>query len=283
MKAVTSKTITSRSWCWAPSGAPRTSAAAGCRAARHQGPASRPRRLKWSKTSASRQDFYLEVVDWFLAESPLHYRGLVVRNKQALDHAAFNAGDHDLFYYKMQFSLLSKILSPDGRYAIYLDIKDTRSRLRLKKLREVLCNNVFDFTSAMIGHIQNIHSHEAELMQLADYFTGALAYRHRELSGNAAKLAVVQRLRHGWGAACWPPRRCANRSSMCSRSSRAGHPSHERVGPSGLAAAAVAHVALSEAVMEQLYAIFRRDFIDNPARYDGCEVWFFPERSAARS
>lgn len=150
--------------------------------------------LKWSKTSASRQDFYLEVVNWFLAESPLHYRGLVVRNKQALDHAAFNAGDHDLFYYKMQFSLLSKILSPDSRYTIYLDIKDTRSRLRLKKLREVLCNNVYDFTSAMIGHIQNIHSHEAELMQLADYFTGALAYRHRELGGNAAKLAVVEHL-----------------------------------------------------------------------------------------
>jgi hypothetical protein len=118
----------------------------------------------------------------------------VVRNKQALDHAAFNAGDHDLFNYKMQFSLLSKILSPDSRYAIYLDIKDTRSRQRLKTLRDVLCNNVYDFTSTMIGHIQNIHSHEAELMQLADYFTGALGYRHRDLSGNAAKLAVVERL-----------------------------------------------------------------------------------------
>jgi hypothetical protein len=37
-----------------------------------------------------------------------------------------------------------------------------------------------------------------------------------------------------------------------------------------------------EAVMEQLYAIFRRDFIDNPARYDGCEVWFFPERERGK-
>ncbi|EQD30493.1 hypothetical protein B1A_03806 [mine drainage metagenome] len=150
--------------------------------------------LKWSKTSAARQSFYLELVDWFLAASPLHYRGVVVQNKQELNHTAFNQGDHDLFYYKMQFSLLSKILSPDSRYAIYLDIKDTRSRQRLKKLREVLCNNVYDFTSEMIGHIQNIHSHEAELMQLADYFTGALAYRYRGLQGNTAKLAVVARL-----------------------------------------------------------------------------------------
>lgn len=150
--------------------------------------------LKWSKTSVSRQSFYLEVVDWFLAEEALHYRGVVVRNKQTLDHNAFNEGDPDLFYYKMQFSLLSKILSPNRRYAIYLDIKDTRSRKRLQKLREVLCNNVFDFTSEMIGHIQNVRSHEMELTQLADYFTGALAYRHRELHGNAAKQAVIERL-----------------------------------------------------------------------------------------
>lgn len=38
----------------------------------------------------------------------------------------------------------------------------------------------------------------------------------------------------------------------------------------------------SEAVMEQLYAIFRRDFIDDPALYDGCEVWFFPERERGK-
>lgn len=155
--------------------------------------------LKWSKTSVSRLPFYLEVIDWFLAESPLHFRGLVVLNKKLLNHAAFNQGDHDLFYYKMQFSLLNKILSPDSRYAIYLDIKDTRSRQKLKKLREVLCNNVFDFTSDMIWHMQNIHSHEAELMQMADYLTGALAYRHRRLSGNPAKLAVLDHLEKKWG------------------------------------------------------------------------------------
>lgn len=155
--------------------------------------------LKWSKISTARLPFYLELVDWFLAEQPLHFRGLVVLDKQKLDHAAFNQGDHDLFYYKMQFSLLNKILSPDSRYAIYLDVKDTRSRLKLKKLKEVLCNNVYDFTSDMIGHIQNIHSHESELMQVADFLTGALAYRHRGLSGNTAKMKVIEHLETRWG------------------------------------------------------------------------------------
>ncbi len=150
--------------------------------------------LKWSKVSASRLPFYLELVDWFLGESPIHYRGLVVLEKHRLDHAAFNQGDHDLFYYKMYFSLLNKILSPDSRYFIYLDIKDTRSRIKLRKLNEVLCNNVYDFTSQMIKHIQNIHSHESELMQVADFLTGALAYRHRRLSGNPAKVAVISHL-----------------------------------------------------------------------------------------
>lgn len=150
--------------------------------------------LKWSKVSASRLPFYLELVDWFLAENPLHYRGLVVLEKQRLNHAAFNQGEHDLFYYKMYFSLLNKILSPDSKYYIYLDVKDTRSRIKLRKLGEVLCNNVYDFTSQMIRHIQNIHSHESELMQVADFLTGALAYRHRGLSGNAAKVAVVSHL-----------------------------------------------------------------------------------------
>ncbi|MFA7496136.1 MAG: DUF3800 domain-containing protein [Acidithiobacillus sp.] len=120
-------------------------------------------------------------------------------DKQQLNHAAFNQGDHDLFYYKMQFSLLNRILSPDSHHAIYLDIKDTRSRLKLRKLREVLCNNVYDFTSAMIDHIQNIHSHEAKLMQLANFFSGALTYSHCGLQGNPAKLAVIDHVEQRLG------------------------------------------------------------------------------------
>jgi len=119
--------------------------------------------LKWAKVSEARQDFYIELVDWFLAEQPLHYRGLVVQNKHLLNHQQFNQNDHDVFYYKMIFSLLNKILSPDSQYDIYLDIKDTRSRLKLRKLREVLCNNVYDFTSQMIHHLQNAHSNEMDL------------------------------------------------------------------------------------------------------------------------
>jgi hypothetical protein len=150
--------------------------------------------LKWIKVSESRLDFYLELVDWFLAEASLHFRGLVILNKERLDHEKFNEGSHDDFYYKMYFSLLSKILSPDMQYNIYLDIKDTRSRFKLRKLEEVLCNDQYDFTGQMIAHLQNIRSHESYLLQVCDFLLGAVSYRHRGLSENPAKVKIIKHL-----------------------------------------------------------------------------------------
>jgi len=155
--------------------------------------------LKWTKVSAARQNFYLELVNWFIAETPLHFRTLVVLNKSELNYKSANVGSYNDFYYKMYFSLLNKILSPDKQYQIYLDIKDTRSRRKVRQLKELLCNNVYDFTSQMIRHLQNIRSHESHLMQLADFLLGAVSYRQRGLSDNRAKVAVVKRLEEKLG------------------------------------------------------------------------------------
>jgi hypothetical protein len=150
--------------------------------------------LKWTKVSHSRSSFYMDLVEWFFNTEEAEFRALVVTHKDRLNHSAFNEGSHDSFYYKMYFSLLSKILSPDCIYNIYLDVKDTRSRLKLRKLREVLCNNVHDFTSQMVSHIQNIYSSEADLMQVSDFLTGAVSYRNRGLSSNQTKKEVVDRI-----------------------------------------------------------------------------------------
>ncbi|MDR3476607.1 MAG: DUF3800 domain-containing protein [Gammaproteobacteria bacterium] len=148
--------------------------------------------LKWIKVSSSRKDFYFDLINWFFAEPAMHFRALVVLNKLSLDHKSFNQNSHDAFYYKMYFSLLNKLFSPEHKYDVYLDIKDTRSRLRNRKLKEILCNNVYDFTGEMIGKIQNIRSHESHLVQLTDLFLGALTYKHRNLAGNAAKLEIIK-------------------------------------------------------------------------------------------
>jgi len=155
--------------------------------------------LKWTKVSSSREKFYLDLVKWFFKEKDIHFRALIVNNKERLDHEAFNQGSHDTFYYKMYFSLLNKILDPRFRYNIYLDVKDTRSYLRIQKLRAVLCNNIHDFTHEMIHKIQSMHSHEFELMQLADFLLGAVAYKNRNLSSNEAKIAVVKKIENKAG------------------------------------------------------------------------------------
>lgn len=150
--------------------------------------------LKWNKVSPAHAAFYKAVIDWFFAERAAHFRGLVVEHKERLDHSRFNQNDADLFYYKMQFSLVNKILSPDSRYAIYLDVKDTQSRKRVAKLRDVLCNNAYDFTGSLVERAQNIHSHESALMQLCDFFTGALGYLHRGLNTSATKRELIELL-----------------------------------------------------------------------------------------
>lgn len=147
--------------------------------------------LKWVKVSNSRQDFYFDLVNWFFREPSLHFRALVVLNKSNLNHKNFNQSSHDTFYYKMYFSLLNKLLSPVNKYDVYLDIKDTRSRLRNSQLKKVLCNNVYDFTGEMVGKVQNVHSNESHLIQLADLFLGALTYKHRGLHENSTKLDVI--------------------------------------------------------------------------------------------
>lgn len=146
--------------------------------------------LKWVKVSKARQRFYLELVDYFFSTPQLHFRCLVVDDKSKLNHDYFNLGSHDTFYYKMYYSMLKTILSPENKYHIYIDIKDTRSQNKVNKLREVLCNNVYDFTKQMIVNIQHIRSNESELLQLADFLIGAVSYKNRKLNENSAKVLI---------------------------------------------------------------------------------------------
>ena len=62
-----------------------------------------------------------------------------------------------------------------------LDIKDTIGGKSISKLHDVLCNNVYDFKQEVIRDVNQIHSHESEIMQIADLINGALAYFHRGL------------------------------------------------------------------------------------------------------
>ncbi|MBY0502532.1 MAG: DUF3800 domain-containing protein [Bryobacteraceae bacterium] len=153
--------------------------------------------VKWTKVSPAQQGFYLHLLDYFFDDDDLHFRGWVA-HKAGLQHAGFRQ-THDDWYYKMMFGLLEPLLSPDARFRIYLDKKDTRSASKVKKLHDVLSNNLYDFNRSIVERVQVVESHAVEQLQLADLLLGAVGYVNRGLSTSSAKNALVARIRERSG------------------------------------------------------------------------------------
>ncbi len=140
-------------------------------------------------------DYYLEVIDYFFRKQDLHFRSLIIRDKAMLRHEDFMQ-DHNTWYYKMFFHLLNVIFEPhDASYHIYLDVKDTCSGRKIKKLHEVLCNKNYDFSRDIIKRVQAVRSDEIEILQVVDLLIGALAYVNRDLSSSQAKIAIIEKIK----------------------------------------------------------------------------------------
>lgn len=151
--------------------------------------------VKWTKVSPAKVQFYLDILDYFFDDDDLGFRAVVIDKEQVqLDHASFGS-DHDTWYYKMLFLLVHHLLEPEAKYRVYVDIKDTRSRDKVRKLHEVLCNSRYDFRQQVIETVQQVRSHEVEHVQLADLLIGAVAYANRGDGANSAKQALVARMR----------------------------------------------------------------------------------------
>ncbi len=154
--------------------------------------------IKWTKVSPGKIDFYIDLIDYFFEEPDLHFRALIVADKAGLQHEAYGQS-HDEWYFKMYFTMLKAILRPNASYRIYLDIKDTRSSPKVRKLQDVLSNNAYDFSREIIQKVQTVRSHEIEQVQLTDLFIGAIAYVNRNLSGSSAKQQLVELTRERSG------------------------------------------------------------------------------------
>lgn len=154
--------------------------------------------IKWTKVSESKIEFYIELLDYFWQNDNLHYRGLVAMGKDRLNHVKYNEGDYNLWYYKMYFRTLDPIIQQENEYHILVDIKDTKGGKRIQKLKEVMCNNIYDFNGEIITHIGQINSKESEILQLADLFNGALSYHYRnlenEIMANKGKMKFIEAL-----------------------------------------------------------------------------------------
>ena len=153
---------------------------------------------KWAKVSPGGLPLYQGLLDYFFEKPDLHFRAVIAAEKARLRHADFKQ-THDGWYYKMYFLLLRELVSPAARYAIYLDIKDTQSGPKTKKLWEVLCNNIRDFDREVVGRPQTVRSHEVEQIQLADLLTGIVSGANRVETTSPEKLALVERMRQRSG------------------------------------------------------------------------------------
>jgi hypothetical protein len=147
--------------------------------------------IKWTKISSGKNDFYCDLVNYFFEQRTMGFRAWVISDKTILVHDDYNQ-THDDWYYKMYFYLLRNLISTDRKYHIYLDIKDTRSRKKLRKLSDVLSNANYDFSREIIERIQHVRSHDINLLQLADLLIGAMSYHARGLTGSAAKKNIIQ-------------------------------------------------------------------------------------------
>lgn len=152
--------------------------------------------IKWTKVSQSGIEFYRALLDYFFDDDDLSFRALIVPDKSKLDHGRFRQ-THDEFYYKMYYDMLKVLFDSACEYNIYLDIKDTQSAAKTRRLEEFLRHKLrsdYGVSSKIIRPLQHVRSHHVQQVQLADLLIGAISYANRGLRGNTGKVALVERM-----------------------------------------------------------------------------------------
>lgn len=151
---------------------------------------SKLKELKWTKVSPSLIECYKDLVNYFFDDDDLHFRALVVDNKQSFSHKKNKS--YDEWYFKMYFQTIRGCIDPSEKYNVYIDIKDTCSRNRIAKLQEVICNSIYDFDHSKVQKIQAVRSEYISIMQILDILIGAIAYHCRDLMSSTSKNEIVQ-------------------------------------------------------------------------------------------
>lgn len=148
------------------------------------------REIKWSKVSNSEQDYYKSLIDYFFSNELLSFRCVLLPDKSVLRHHDFDQ-THDDFYYKMYYYVIRKYLNETEPLKVFLDIKDTQSIQKVRKLGDIL-GRAAGSRFEKIDRIQQIRSHENSILQLADLLLGAVGYVNRDLKSSTSKVFISQ-------------------------------------------------------------------------------------------
>jgi hypothetical protein len=149
-----------------------------------------PTEIKWNKLSNSRWELYKELIDLFFFNQ-IEFRAILIKEKNNLKTNDFSRLDQNSHYYKtLSLLLRNKILNDNQSYSVYLDVKDTRGKQRIKNLKNELTQHFP--TKSPFCNFQHLHSSDNELLQLTDLFIGAICYKARNLtnSPNASKVRL---------------------------------------------------------------------------------------------
>lgn len=148
--------------------------------------------LKWTRVGISKMAYYADVIDLFAGYKFLRFRSFLIK-KDLIDHSLVPGQTHDEWYYKMYYKMLKPIVEVDDfEYHVYVDIKDTHGYERTQELARILCRGVRDYDGRRITRVQEVRSHEVELLQLADFILGIVVYENRGEYTSEAKQRIIE-------------------------------------------------------------------------------------------
>ena len=148
--------------------------------------------LKWTKVGAKKLGYYKEIIDAFLEDDDINYRGVVI-NKDFINNEMLGYTDDD-FYYRMQYLVVLNIASHRlAKYKLFFDYKDTWSNYKANKTVDYLKKTgrlVNDEFSAQL-----IQSEESTILQVSDFLNGLVAYANSD-SGKQVSSAKKELVRY---------------------------------------------------------------------------------------
>ncbi|MFH1855945.1 MAG: DUF3800 domain-containing protein [Candidatus Omnitrophota bacterium] len=145
--------------------------------------------IKWNKVSASKVDFYIDLINYFFDKNNDTCFRCVVVEKSKVNLVKYHDADAELGFYKFYYQLLHHWILDFNTYAIYLDIKTSRVKNRLKILHQ--CLNRANLSSE-IKILQALPSHENIFIQIADLLLGAVNAKFNGQVSGEAKQKIVE-------------------------------------------------------------------------------------------
>ena len=149
--------------------------------------------IKWQKISKSRIRFYSELVDLFMSyKLDLRFRCIAVK-ADTVNFNLYHNGDAELGFYKFYYELIHHWIFDFNEYTIFCDTKTNRKPDRLSVLKR--CLEKSNLTS-MIHSIQASPARESVLIQLTDFFLGAVGSElNQSITAKSAKNTILPYLR----------------------------------------------------------------------------------------